>query len=420
MFLSRKYFSLTIGMILSLSLLVYACGGGGGGGTTTSPANGKSSSAATKSVVNTLGGATTATTAAKPSFKGEGEGGGAESDAALIRKGLEGLKAQLRSEGKRQKGLQATSTVDRSLDECDRGGSASMTIDDGNTPDNSSDDIFTTTYTNCRSSSGSGKEALKNGSEAVQFTATGITLTFTNLEGSEFITSLSSTNPIEYEKINGTFNISGGTLSTCAISQTEDEFFFSGATVTVNGTSEEKEDENADGTLEKHELSTSTNFTMTITETFTPAPACESTSTTIVLNGATAFEDKLNANSDDNYSASFTNYTMTLASATRGSVSGIEMTLDGEVTIDSNCADGTYTVRTTAVLFFPDDEDCPTEGTLEVTGGGTTATVVVNPDGSVDFDDDNDGVIENDHDGIAEPGEDKHFGSCDDSDICNA
>lgn len=419
MFGSRKDFSLTLGVLLSTSLLVYACGGGGGGGgTTTSPANGKSSSAATKSVVNALGGAMTATASAKPSSKGGG--GGAENDAALIRKGLEALKTQMQNNGKRQKGLQATSTVNLTAEECDLGGSASMTIDDRDTLDDPSDDIYTTTYTNCQRSSGSEEVKLKNGTEAVQFTATGITLTFTNLEESEFITTLSPTNPVEYEKTNGTFGVSGGTLTPCAASSTEEEFFFSGATVTVNGTSEEKKDENADGTPEKHELSTSTNFTMTITETFTPAPTCETTNMTIVLNGATAFEDRLNASNDDNYSASFNDYTMTLASDIRGAVSGIEMTLDGEVTIDSNCADGTYTVRTTAVLFFPDDEDCPTEGTLEVTGGGATAIVVINSDGSVDFDDDNDGVIENDGDGIVEPGEDKHFDSCDDSDICNA
>ncbi len=415
MFSTKKNQGMTLGILLSAGLLVSACGGGSSGSAST-PANGKASSAATKSAVNTFGASGSGTGANKPSLKSDGN---VENDAKSIRKGIEVLKAGLQGKGGRQKALGAPLTTPENC----VSGSGSSTYENNNTAE-TSDDTITETYVNCDKTNSDGNIERKNGTSVFTFTSTGFNMTFTNFEESEIRPASGPTSEIvlDYEKTNGEFVMSGGTLVSCAGSLTnpdDDDIFLNAAVITLNNfTEEEKEDENADGVLDKHEIFSANGFTMTISDTFVEAD-CSLTQETLVLNGTTSFADQLNANSDDNYSATFANYTITMVERkTNGVVVGEEVTLSGTVTIVSLCANGTYTVVTTQALFFPNDEECPTEGKLEVSGGGSTSLVVVNPDGSVDFDDNNNGTIENDDDGIAEPGEDKHFDTCDDADVC--
>lgn len=423
MFSSRKHFGLTIGMLLSISLLVYACGGGGGGGgASTTPATSKASSAATKSIVSTVGavGAGTDAGSAKPSLKGSASG--TENDAKVIRKGIENLKARMQGGGKRQKAMMATS--DSGEVSCGPlGGTERNIIDDSGTPSDTSDDKFTTIYTDCRTDEGNGIHKLKNGTVEESFAGGLFSSSFSNsdttrgFEESEIDTSVTPVRVLEFESTKGTLVMSGGSLVACGT-----EFFAQNAALTMNMTVEEKEDEDATVGFEKDELFTANNFTMTITDNFNPSPDCTFISEVIVLNGGTSFEDKLNPASDDNYSAAFTDFTVTTTDRkdASGAFLGEEIALSGSVKITSPCANGTYTVATATPLFFPDGAACPVEGRIDVSGGGSTSAVIVNNDGSVDFDDNGDGNVDDNNDGVIEPGEGKHFDSCDDSDICNA
>lgn len=424
MFSSRKDFGLTIGMLLSTSLLVYACGGGGGGGASTTPATSKASSAATKSLVSTVGavGAGTGAGAAKPAFKGTASG--TENDAYLIRRGIENLKARMQGGGNRQKAMMAVTgpTTDCRLNGAPSGTEQNL-VDDNGTPSDSSDDKFITIYTNCRTNKEPGLDKLKNGRVEESFAGGLFSSSFSNsdaargFEESEIDTTSGTDRVIKFESTKGTLAMSGGSLVACGT-----EFFAQNAALTMNMTVEEKEDDDATVGFEKHELFTANNFKMTITDNFNPSPVCTLTSEVIVLNGGTSFEDKLNSASDDNYSAAFTDFTVTTTDrkdATSGAFLGEEIALSGSVTITSPCANGTYTVATATPLFFPDGAACPVEGRIDISGGGSTSAVLVNGNGSVDFDDNGDGIVDDDKDGTIEPGEGKHFDSCDDSDICS-
>lgn len=421
--LSTKNQGTVLSVLLSAGLLVSACGGGGGGGTSTTAATSKASSAATKSIVSTVGagGAGIDAGSAKPSLKGTASG--AENDATLMRKGIENLKARMQGGGGRQKAMMAVTGPTVPCDNA--GGTEENLVDDKDTPD-PSDDKFITIYTNCRTNKEPGLDKLKNGRVEDSFAGGLFSSSFSGLDPADTtkgfeeseIDTTSGNRVIKFESTKGTVVMTGGSFVDCGT-----EFFAQNAVLTMNMTVEEKEDEDATVGFEKHELFTANNFTMKITDNFNPSPACTFISEVIVLSGTTSFEDKLNPNSDDNYTAAFTDFTVTITDRedANGVFLGEEVALSGSVTITSPCANGTYTVAsaTTTPLFFPDGAACPVEGRIDVSGGGSTSLVVVNPDGSVDFDDNNNGTIENDGDGIPEPGEDKHFDTCDDADVCH-
>lgn len=420
MFSTKKNQGITLSILLSAGLFVSACGGGGGGSSaSTTPATSKASSAATKSIVSTVGagGAGIDAGSAKPSLKGDASG--AENDATLIRKGIERLKARMQGGGGRQKAMMAVTgpTVN-----CGISGTEQNLVDDKDTAD-TADDEFITTYVNCRENKEAGLDRLKNGTEKFSFAGGLFSSSFSNsdatkgFEESEIDTT-SGDRVIKFESTKGTLAMTGGSFS----DQCPDEFFAQDAVLTMNMTVEEKKDEDAtvDG-FEKHELFTANNFTMKITDNFN-ATDCTFVSEVIVLNGTTSFEDKLNAASDDNYSASFADFTVTITDRkdpTSGAFLGEEIALSGSVTITSTCATGTYTVATTTPLFFPDGAACPVEGRIDVTGGGGTSAVLVNGDGSVDFDDNGDGNVDDNGNDIVEPGEGKHFDTCEDADVCH-
>jgi hypothetical protein len=196
--------------------------------------------------------------------------------------------------------------------------------------------------------------------------------------------------------------MSGGTLTPC-----NDEIFFNNAIITVNATFEEKTDENGDGVLEGDETFTGTNFRMTISESFN-ATDCSLTLDTIVMNGAASFNDNLHPASDDNFTATFTDYTITdTERKVDSAVVGDQLTLSGTIAITSPCATGTYTVTTETPLFFPNGAACPVEGKVLVVGGGMTTSVTATPAGGVTIDEGNDGTV------------DKSFDTCDDSNVCS-
>src|SRR5581483_3842067 len=115
-----------------------------------------------------------------------------------------------------------------------------------------------------------------------------------------------------------------------------------------------------------------------------------------------------NPASDDNFTAGFTNYTITETERkTNGAVVGDQLTLAGTIALTSPCASGTYTMTTESPLFFPKGAACPVEGKVLIAGGGMTTSVTATSTGGVNIDEGNDGTI------------DKTFETCDGSDLCS-
>lgn len=377
----KKYQGIPLALLISISLMAYSCGGGGGG--TGAPANAKAAAAATKSVISAFAASSSGTSTGstlKPAS-------GVKSNAKTIRKGILGLKTRLQSGNSRQKTLRASSPAT-----CLPGGSGTVT---------STTTSFTETYINCDKDNADGTITRKNGTLAVTFAENSFSSTFKNFEES----TLRSTDLalLKYEKTDGTFVMSGGTLTRC----NDEESFFNNAIITINATFEEKADENGDHVLERDETFTGTHFRMTISESF-DATSCSLTQDTIVMNGAATFTDNLHPASDDNFTATFTGYTITEAERkVDNAVVGDQLTLAGTIALTSPCATGTYTMTTEIPLFFPTGAECPVEGKVLVVGGGLTTAVTATPTGGVTIDEGNDGTI------------DKSFDTCNDTAICS-
>ncbi|MFQ5780450.1 MAG: hypothetical protein ACE5HN_06640 [Nitrospiria bacterium] len=393
----KRRSGIVIGIYFLIGLFLYSCGLDLTEETNTTaqpaPADTQSASAATKSVAKSFGAFGTSQTGSGTLMKAGTAGSGdspSENDAQMIRKGLDALKGRLQSSGNRQKMLMAPTPVP-----CISG---TGSIDD-------TADSHTETYANCLlAGPGPNQQTLKNGS--VLATLPGIgeillgsnpTIIFTNFEESVFDTTLSSVNPISYEKTNGTMTLSGGEISSCGT-----EVIFTGVNMTMpNATFDRKEDLNADGTLDWHELFTATDLRITVTESMDTA--CVGTGVTIVLNGGASFDDVLNPTGNDNYSATFTNFTLTLTEVAGGE----SVTMNGQIAITSTCVNGTVTVSTVAPLFFPTGMNCPTAGEILVTGEGSTTTAVTyTSTGGIDIDEGNDGTVE------------KQYLSCEGADVC--
>lgn len=385
------------------ALALAACGGGGDGGqpsvTQTSPADAKSASAASRSAIGALNVSGSAT---NPSIA-RSLNATNESDARLIREGLDILKAHLK--GERPTGVVMNNNVARSVVEipgssCTLGGSSSVSIDDKNTVDEL-DDTITTSYSNCRMSSSTvGRETLHSGSMSIAFlNQSNFNITFTNFEESEIDTASQKT--VSYFKINGAMVSSGITLTPC---QATGDQFMKGL-ITVNTANENREDLNKDGVYEINEVFTATNLKLDITEGF-DSSTCAATTDTIVMNGAAKLDDKVKPT--DNFTATFTNLAMTVKERKSGAtITGDEMTVNGQVAISSSCATGTFTIATVTPLFSPTGKDCPEEGKMVVTGGGKSTAVIATSSGGINIDEDNNGSIE------------KSLPTCEDAEVCS-
>jgi hypothetical protein len=194
--------------------------------------------------------------------------------------------------------------------------------------------------------------------------------------------------------------ISGGEIGICG----KDTLFV--GTIAFSGSYREIVDEDpADGTPESDETELYDNFTLKFTETCLET-ATGIVSTEMVLNGAIAFTDNLDAVNSE--TAKFSNFTVTFSPTTVNGVKGEAEVYSGSISITTNClVETTFTISTVVSIFYPDgDVDCPTAGKLLVTGGGVTSAVTFTASGGVQIDEGNNGTI------------DKTFAHCDDADAC--
>lgn len=388
-----KKILMTFGTLVSLALLIHGCGGGGGGSSTpTAGTASKSAAASSKAIVSALGAASLGTNpTGKPSLKAANV-----SDEAQVRQALKGFKASLSA--RKQKGLQAATPAT-----CDTG-TGSFDSNDQGTAD-PSDDTFTETFDNCTISLG-GDTAdpsddftfFQNGSLSFAPTTGGFAITFTN-----FTVRTTSPSGKTESTEDGTMSFSGEDVP-CG---TEGASFLESGSFTMNFTSTIKMDLDNDGTFEFDEASAMDNLTMTTAEEHTAAPDCTLTKTIFTMNGGTSITD--NVNSENSFSATFTDFTMEMTPATVNGVDGDKLSLSGTIAISSSCASGTFTISTPAgeEPFIPADGSCPVSGKFLITSGSTTTAVTFTPTGGIEIDEGNNGSVE------------QSFTDCESAEVCS-
>ncbi len=332
-----------------------ASGGGGDGGATTPPTttsaatqSASAASAATKSIINSLGVGSLGGGVGKPSA--------GLSDPAKIRLALAAYKSSL------SKPRFKVTTIGPS--NCSGGGTQTTTIDDKDTTTKNDDDSITIVADNCVATSGT-LTITTNGTSKFEPTTTGslisgLLTTFTNFSTREVD---SSSGKVFESSFNGTLALSeSGDLS---------DGFLTNATLTMTLTSSTKVDATGDGTFEVNESFTANNFILTIAESGpTPSP------TTIGISGSMSVTDNVTPAND--FSSSFSDFTMVLTPDTRDGVNGETFSINGTVAVTSACVTATFTLSTpsNALPFIPDDEECPVDGKIVVTGGEASSTVI--------------------------------------------
>jgi hypothetical protein len=385
---------ISMAMLASLALFIYGCGGGGGGGGGNNNAPGtasQSAAASSKAIISALGAATTGANpsiSGKPSLKARKAN---ISNAAQVRQALNDFKVSLVA--RKQKTLQGVTNIPS---QCITG-TGNIQMDDGNTPSDPTDDSFSQVFNDCVQSF-----------EGLTFTQDG-SMTLTTSNGGDTFTmifdnfgfrSVDSSATVEFIS-DGTMSFSGSNVA-CG----EDTFLENGS-FSMNFTTTTRVDLGNNGTFETNDSSVMDNLTMTIAEANSGEPDCTPGAITLTMNGGTS---NTSANAEDNFSAEFDDFEMTLTPETRDGVEGEVLSMNGTITVTSDCASGTFTISTPAgdEPFIPLDGPCPVDGTILVASGGTTTAVTFTSTGGVQIDEGNNGSIE------------QTFDDCEDSEVCSS
>ena len=192
-------------------------------------------------------------------------------------------------------------------------------------------------------------------------------------------------------------------------------------TVTINGTSSEKEDEDGDGVLEEDESQSFDDFTATMTVEAYDSSGCEPADSTASISGIVSVTDNVDTDESFTMNISSENPLVITEEAAEG---GTNSTVNGTFSFSNDdCSTGTISIATIEPLFQPDsdtvidaiqengeddddDETCPTAGQLSVTIGETTGTATFTETGGVHIDSNGDGTV------------DEMFDDCDEASAC--
>lgn len=376
MFLSRKYFGLTLGMLFSTSLFVYACGGGGGsssGGGNTSISNasqgfqaassgtqGAQSGTALSDIANSLG-SIGVSALGKPSLKPVNpltlKDQKYAKVVALNNKVAQSKvmqKIAARTKAAKMKTAAAPEDVDLSADFCTTG-TANGTIDLVG-----SNISIVIDFENCQEEDTTmdGRLSLTGTFEE---TAGGVSA---NLS----ITMGNGGTPLTITDIDGVLTA----LLTLGNNFTMAENGSMTFSLTANGTVT-FDDESADGI-----------FTFTLTN-------FKSAGTISGLDDFTdiTFTNKLNGSIDgtdgaNSLSITFTNFDTVVALTETESESVVNVSYSGKVKTNftpDGCIEGTFTFATQTPLQFVDGASCPTAGQITV---NNSVTIQVNNDTTID------------------------------------
>lgn len=374
MFLSRKYFGLTLGLLLSTSLFVYACGGGGGsssGGGNTSISNASQGSQAASSgtegaeagaglsdIANSLG-SIGVSALGKPSLKPVNpltlknqkyskivSMNNKVAQSSLMQK------VAARTKAAKMKTAAAPENVDLSTELCTTG-TAEGTMDLVG-----SNVTIVIDFVSCQDG-----ETTMNG----RFSMTGsFDETATGISADLDMTLGNGNTPLTIADIDGVLSA----LLTLGndLTMTED----GSITFSLTG----------NGTVEFDDGSESFTFTLTnFKSAGTVSGLDDLTNTT--------FTDKLNGSIDvtdgaNSFTVTFTNFDTVVTSTETGGQSILTISYSGKVKTNftpDGCIEGTFTFTTQTPLQFIDGASCPTAGQVTVNGN---VTIQVNNDTTID------------------------------------
>jgi hypothetical protein len=385
--------------------LMSACGSGGNAPPVNTGNNGGNSGGDTPPPVTTPPTPRTAAAATKAAFaafaagsntlqKPGGSAGRSETGVAI--RALDILKSQITPTRLSSKVLQAPST-------CVGGGTKETTTGiAGNTR------ITTTVYHDCVSDETDNIESYRDGSMTVTETfalpleLVNVSVAFVNYRDGRR-NAADPAHPIRLsdDTIDGRLSASNLLIEGCG-----NRTILTNTDVSITATLSTYGDVQGDGTAEVDEAIAAENLGLHLLQEYDAT--CTDTTMTVTANGGLSAVDHVDTTGQSDFSATLTGFTITETPATHDSVSGTEVTMNGTISVTSDCETGTFTVATTTPVFEPDSSasDCPTEGKIVMSGGGATVFVIATSTGGVQFDEGGDGSIE------------QEFADCNEAEIC--
>lgn len=400
MFISRKYFGPIFAAVLSVSLLVYACGGGGG---STESSGGGNNAATTGSKA-----ASTSSVATQVALQVTSIGlnnGLAGKPSLNVKKSMLSGKAKAwRAMLKAKANRKIHHALGTTQLDCTGGGDGTETT---SFPSGSHTFTTTTTANNCVEDLGVFGSLVQNGTLVVTevdpvfpdsgdpttdstwnptsttiASTNGYTVSFKDADGNTtLITKITGTQTMDVV-LNGSGNWQSGTLTSNLTMELQSD----------GGTANSTNDDS-------HEIFTLTNYTEDMTF---DAWDSDGIPTHIVStsNGTTTIDDQID-NAND-ISVTFTNFNVDQTIADNGLATTYTISLSGQ--LSTSCLGGAVTIATTTPIVAVEDA-CPTDGVITVTDSSNrVSTVTSTSSGGVH---------------IANPdGTTQDFASCEDVDAC--
>lgn len=298
-----------------------------------------------------------------------------------------------------QKGLQAVTPVP--LDRCNSG-TENSTRDDNQTPNDPADDTVTTQSDNCVRTFQGGK-TVTHGIVVFKRSAGGYVVTLTNRQ-ERF--EQDSTGMVTETTQNGTIAFSG-TEESCIADPITGPFalFRPNGRFILNLTSSFKFNRTKDGTLDRDDSSVMNGTEVSVTETFDRS-TCTLTQSTVTMNGRVENTDHLR---NIVFNTTLTDFKRVATPTTINGIPGEKVSVNGTITIESNCVNGTFILETPVGQepFFPTEGDgCPVSGKTVTKSGDAATAINYTSTGGVEIDEGNDGSIE------------KSFTTCNEANTC--
>jgi hypothetical protein len=383
--------------------LMSACANGGGDGgsnegggappVTTAP-TARTAAAATKAAF--------AAFAAGSSTQQKAGGSAGRSEPGIAIRALDILKNHITPPRLSSKVLQAPST-------CSGGGTTETTTVFPDFPENTM--VTTTVYHDCVLSTVDNIETYRNGSMTVTETFDALTLELINVsvefahfrDGQRNVAAPANPIRLSDDTIDGVLSASNVEPGKCG-----GRAVLTSADAIITATLSTYEDVQGDGTAEADEAVATESLGIHLIQEYDTTD-CHETTMTVTANGPLSAVDHVDTTGHNDFSAILTDFKLTETPATHDGVSGTEVTMNGAISVTSDCETGTFTVATTTPVFEPDSSasGCPTEGEVLVSGGGATVSVIATATGGIQFDEGDDGSIE------------EEFADCNEADICS-
>lgn len=179
----------------------------------------------------------------------------------------------------------------------------------------------------------------------------------------------------------------GGASLSCGTKTLQNTF-----NLTMDGTISNKEDANADGTLDLNMSEQMTSFKLGVLVN-TLDNLCNPTDSTITMSGGISTTNNIQTNDSFSMTIAAANpLTITAMTVTIPSA-GENVTISGTFATTSSCFNGSLTIATPTPVFYPTGSESPTAGKIVITGD-ISGTVTYTSTGDVQVDEGSDGTVD--------------------------